>query len=152
MQKISMNQEAKGFTNDRATVIIRGHYQEFVPNQTASVFHAFDYTNPQSEAPFQFTMRLSPADRKLINIGDLEWGKTLLILSNEPPALGSQITTKLQGNAISNIISLTNEDGIEVARIRPRHACAIEFPFPVYAKPLFHTALLSVTAFPIIDQ
>jgi hypothetical protein len=152
MEKVSINAEAKGFNNDRATVIIRTHYQEFEPNQATSTYHAYDYSNPQAASAFQHTMRINPSARKPINIGDLEWGKVLLVLSNDPIRTNAQIAKELQKAQEQNIISLTNADGIEVARIRPRHACVVEFPFPVFAQSSVSTALLSVTAYPILDQ
>lgn len=151
MQKVTLNAEAKGFNSDRATITIRGHYQEFEPNQTASVYHAFDYSNPRSESPFQMTMRVSPATPKQLNIGEAEWGKVLLILSNDPIKTNAQISPQLQKASESNTITLTNADGVVVGRLRPRHACAIEFPFPVFAQAATATALLSVTAYPIVD-
>jgi hypothetical protein len=151
MEKVSINAEAKGFNNDRATLIIRTHYQEFEPNQATSTYHAYDYSNPQSASPHQATMRINPSTRKPINIGELEWGKTILILSNEPIRTNAQIAKELQKIQEQNIISLTNADGLEVARLRPRHACVIEFPFPVFAHASVSTALLSVTAYPILD-
>jgi hypothetical protein len=152
MQKVTLHQEAKGFASDRATVIIRTHYQEFEPNTTASSFHAFDYSNPQSVSPFQTTMRISPSAAKPLNIGEAEWGKVLLILSNDPIRTNAQISQQLQKASESNTITLTNADGVVVGRLRPRHACVIEFPFPVFAQSANATALLSVTAYPIIDE
>jgi hypothetical protein len=152
MEKVSVNQEALGFVSDRATVAIRAHYQEFEPNTAVSAYHAFDYSNPQSESPFQTTMRVSPASKKQINIGELQWGKVMLVLCNEPIRTNAQLSPQLHEASLSNTISFTNADGIEVARLRPRHACVIEFPFPVFVQSATATALLSVTAYPVITE
>lgn len=151
MEKVSINAEGKDFNNDRATVIIRTHYQEFEPNQATSTYHAYDYSNPQSASPFQHSMRVNPSARKPINIGELEWGKVMLVLCNEPIKTNAQIAKELQKTASQNIISITNADGLEVAQLRPRHACVIEFPFPVFVQAANSTALLSITAYPILD-
>jgi hypothetical protein len=149
MEKVSINSEDAAWTQDRATVIIRAHYQEFEPNNMTSAYHAYDFQNPHADSPFQTTMKVGPSSRVPLNIGHLDPATTLLVLSHEKAK-----TTKAGGEILkeameSNIINITNVDGLLVGKLKCRHAFVVEYPFPVFVQSTKATALLSVTAFPV---
>ena len=152
MEKVSVNAENKEWTNDRATLVIRAHYQEFEPSNLTSAYHAFDYVNPWAESPFQTTMKVNPSSRQPLNLGHLEPHKALLVLSHEKPKLTKDAPDTLISAMESNTITITNADGLVVGKLRPRHAFVVEYPFPVFVQATTATALLSVTAFPISEN
>lgn len=152
MEKVSINAEGKEWTNDRATVIVRAHYQEFEPSNLTSAYHAFDYVNPWAEAPFQTTMKVNPSSRLALNLGHLDPTKSLLVLSHEKAKLAKDAPSTLISAMESNTITITNADGLVVGKLRPRYAFVVEYPFPVFVQATTATALLSVTAFPISEN
>jgi hypothetical protein len=152
MERVSINEEAKGFINDRATVVIQAHYQEFDPPQMASLQHAFDYTNPAAAAAHMKTQKVHVSQRTPIDIGECEWGECLLILSHEAAAINKAAPDALRLAMQSNKIILTNTEGEIVGILRHRFASVVEYPFPVFVQATNATALLSVTAYPIIDN
>ena len=151
MERQTVNQEAKGFTNDRATVIIKGHYQEFETSLATSVSHAFDFTNPITAQAFSTIQKINPSGPVLLNIGQCDWDACMLILSHDPVKLAKDAPADLKKAMESNKITLTNADGAIVGILRHRRACVVEYPFPVYAQADSATALLSITVYPVIE-
>lgn len=153
MEKVSLNSETvTEVNNDRCTIIIRGTYQEYEPSNTTSVYHGFDFLNPAAETPFQTSMKVSPSERKPLNIGHLEWGRVCLVLSNEKPKMVKEAPEDLRKAVEMNTITLTNADGAVVGILRPRRASVVEYPFPVFVQSSNATALLGITAFPVTND
>lgn len=152
MEKVSLNPQAVAVNSDRATVVIRATYQEFDPSNSTSAYHGFDFLNPAAESPFQTTMKISPSERKPLNIGHLEWGRVMLVLSNDKPKTSKDTPEDLRKAIELNTITLTNADGDVVGILRPRRASVVEYPFAVYAQSSNATALLSITAFPVTND
>jgi hypothetical protein len=151
MERQSINPEAKGFRNDRATVIIKGHYQEFETTQATSVSHAYDFTNHEAAVAFQTIQKINPSAPVELNIGPNEWGKCMLILSHDPVKVGKDAPEALKNTMASNKIILTNADGVVVGILRHRRASVVEYPFPVFAQAESTTALLSITVYPVTE-
>jgi hypothetical protein len=151
MEINTLNQEAKGFSNDRATIIINGRYEEYAVSSMKSVTHAFDYTNPQEAEAFQTAQKISPSNAVELNIGPCEWGKCMLILSHDPVKIAKDSPDALKEAMALNKITLTNADGVVVGILRHRRASVVEYPFPVFAKAESATALLSITAYPVTE-
>jgi len=147
--KDTLQQERAGFNNDRCTTVIKVHYQEFEPNNVTVASHAYDWTNDQAAIPWQTTQRVGPSSRVPLNLGHLEGQSCMLVLSHDFPKLPPDVAKALQEAMRKNTIRLTNADGLEVAILRPRRACLIEFSFPVFAQSTDATALLSITAIPV---
>lgn len=151
MERQSINPEAKGFQNDRATVVIKGHYQEFETTQATSVSHAYDFTNHESAVAFQTIQKVSPSSKVELNIGPNEWGKCMLILSHDPIKVSKDTPDAMKKAMESNKITLTNADGTVVGILRHRRASVVEYPFAVYAQSDSATALLSITVYPVTE-
>lgn len=153
MEKVTINpQDTASVGNDRATVVVRATYQEFDLSNETTAYHGFDFLNPESESPFQTTMKISPSERKPLNIGHLEWGRVMLVLSNDKPRTAKDTPEDLRKAIELNTITLTNADGDVVGILRPRRASVVEYPFAVYAQSSNATALLSITAFPVTND
>ena len=149
--EIQINQEKAGFSNDRCTVVVKIHYQEYNPPIATAASHAYDFTNPAAEAPFQTVMRVSPSEAKPLNLGHITPGKALLTLSHDIPKVvaDSAAGTALKEAMALNVITLTDADGRVVGILRPRHCCLVEYPFEVFAQASHATAMLSITAIPV---
>jgi len=153
MQNITIENQSTGNVNqDRVTVVIRATYQEFDPPNVASVFHAYDFLNPAPESPWQTAMRVSPGERKAVNIGHLEWGRSMLIMATQSPKIAPGTSEDLKKAMESNTITITNADGVVVGILRPRRATVVEYPFPVFVQSSKATALLNITAFPVTND
>lgn len=153
MQNITIaNEAASSIQKDRATIVIRAAYQEFDPPNVASVFHAYDFLNPAPESPWQTAMRVSPGERKAVNIGHLEWGRCMLIMATQLPKIAPGTSEDLKKIMESNTITITNADGVVVGILRPRRATVVEYPFPVFVQSSKATALLNITAFPVTND
>jgi hypothetical protein len=148
---IQINQEKAGFSNDRCTVVVKVHYQEYNPPIATAASHAYDFTNPAAETPFQTVMRVSPSEAKPLNLGHIEAGKAMLALSHDIPKVvaDQQSSEALKEAMTRNIITLTDAEGRVVGILRPRHCCLVEYPFAVFAQASHATAMLSITAIPV---
>jgi hypothetical protein len=151
MERQSINPEAKGFRNDRATIVIKGHYQEFETTQATSVSHAYDFTNHESAVAFQTIQKINPSEKIELNIGPNEWGRCMLILSHDTIKVGKEAPETLKKAMESNKITLTNAEGVVVGILRHRRASVVEYPFPVFAIADSTTALLSITVYPVTE-
>lgn len=152
MEKVSLNPQAVAVNSDRATIVIRATYQEFDPPNSTSAYHGFDFLNPAAESPYQVSMKVSPSERRPLNIGHLEWGRVMLVLSNDKPKTTKDIPKDLRKAIETNTITITNANGDVVGILRPRRASVVEYPFPVFVQSSSATALLSITAFPVTDD
>jgi hypothetical protein len=152
MEKVSLNPQSVEVNSDRATIVIQATYQEFDPSNQMAAYHGFDWINPAAETPFQTAQKISPSERSPLNIGHLEWGRVILVLSNDKPRTAKTIPEDLRKAIELNTITLTNADGQVVGIIRPRRASVVEYPFPVFAQANNASALLSITAFPVTND
>lgn len=153
MQNITVHpQLVNKVDSDRATIVIRASYQEVDPPAVTPVYHAFDFLNPASESPWQTAMRVSPGERKAVNIGHLEWGRCMLVMATQSPKVSPDASEDLKKAMESNTITITNADGVVVGILRPRRATVVEYPFPVFVQSSKATALLNITAFPVTND
>ena len=150
--KETLQSDPKGFVNDRATIIIKAHYQEFDPPMNTVATHSFDFVNDKADSSFQTTQKISPSKRVLLNLGHLADGSCMLVLSHDIPRISADSPDMLKEAMQRNIITLTNEAGAVVGLLRPRRASVVEYPFPVYAVSSEATALLSITAIPVHNE
>jgi hypothetical protein len=148
-EKQTLQSDKSGFVGDRATIIIRSHYQEYdTPNLTVAQ-HAFDFVNDESDSAWQTSQRVSPSHTAPLNIGHLDPGSCILTLSHDVPKMTSTPDAILQNALKRNTIRITNADGVQVGILRPRRAMVVEYGFPVFVQASDATALLSITAIPV---
>lgn len=148
-EKQTLQSDKSGFVGDRATIIIRSHYQEYdAPNLTVAQ-HAFDFVNDQSDSAWQTSQRISPSQQAPLNIGHLDPSSCILTLSHDAPKMTSEAEKVLQNALKRNTIRITNADGVLVGILRPRRAMVVEYGFPVFVQSSDATALLSITAIPV---
>lgn len=152
MAHYSVQPEKQGFTNDRCTVVIRTHYQEFDPGSVTTAEHTYDFTNKRADSPWQTSQRIGPSSRVPLNLGHLNPGSCMLVLSHDVPKMSAKADPVLLEAMQRNVITLTNSDGVAVGILRARRAAIIEFPFPVFAQSSEATALLSITAIPVHNE
>jgi len=152
MEKVSLNPQSVVVNSDRCTVIIRATYQEYDPSNSTSAYHGFDFLNPAAESPYQVSIKVNPSERKPLPIGHLEWGRVMLILSNDKPRTTKDTPEDLRKAIESNTITITNAEGDVVGILRPRRSSVVEYPFPVFVQASNATALLSITAFPVTND
>lgn len=148
-EKQTLQSDKAGFIGDRATIIIRSHYQEYESNNLTVAQHAFDFVNDEVDSAWQTSQRISPSQRTPLNLGHLDPGSCILTLSHDVPKMSSETESILQNALKKNTIRLTNADGVLVGIIRPRRAMVVEYSFPVFAQASDATALLSITAIPV---
>lgn len=150
-QEIRVNPSGTPVNEDRATIIISGHYQEWAPPNTTHVRYAFDRLLPTEYIPFQAPQRINPGTRVPINLGHLEPGRCELILGHNLITIpkGSQAGDMLLEAQKANTIKITNADGYEIGEIRPNRACVMHFSGQLFAESTTSTAFLHVTAFPV---
>ena len=135
---------------DRATLIISGHYQEWSPSNTTHVRYAFDRLMAPENIPFQAPQRINPGVRVPVNTGHLEPGRCELILGHNFITIpqGSSGGAMLQEAQKANTIRIFNADGYEIGVIHPNRACMMHFTGQLFAECTSATAFLHVTAFP----
>jgi len=148
-EKQTLQSDKTGFMGDRATIIVRAHYQEYETNELTTAQHAFDFVNDASDSAWQTSQRVSPSKATPLNIGHLDPGSCILTLSHEVPKMTSSVDAILQNALKRNTIRITNADGVQVGILRPRRAMVVEYGFPVFVQSSDATALLSITAFPV---
>ena len=148
-EKQTLQSDKAGFIGDRATIIIRAHYQEYESNNLTVAQHAFDFVNDEVDSAWQTSQRISPSKPTPLNLGHLDPGSCILTLSHDVPKMNSETESILQNALKRNTIRLTNADGVLVGILRPRRAMVVEYSFPVFAQASDATALLSITAFPV---
>jgi hypothetical protein len=148
-EKQTMQSDKAGFVGDRATIIIRSHYQEHDTRNLTVAQHAFDFVNDQSDSAWQTSQRVSPSQRAPLNIGHLDPSSCILTLSQDAPKMTSEAEKVLQNALKRNTIRITNAEGVQVGLIRPRRAMVVEYGFPVFVQSSDATALLSITAIPV---
>jgi len=145
----TLQSDKAGFEGDRATIIIKTHYQEYDPGNQITASHAFDFVNDQADQAWQTTQRISPSKSVPLNIGHLDAASCLLTLSHDVPKTNKEIDEILQKAMQRNTIRFTNADGVLVGILRPRRAMVVEYSFPIFAQASDATALLSITAIPV---
>lgn len=135
---------------DRCTVVISAHYQEW-DSPTTHVRWAFDRLLPPEYKPYQNTQRVNPGAPIQVDIGGLAWGRCELVLGHQlvrvsPDNPSAAILQEAQN---SNKIRITNIDGTEIGIIHPNRACVMQFSGPIFAEATGATAILHITALPI---
>lgn len=142
-------QAASPVEEDRVTVIITGHYQEY-DSPTTHLKWAYDRCQPVDQKPLQATQRINPRSRALINLFHLEWGKAEVFLAHEKARISreSEQYDTLKEAQDSNVVLLYSEKGELLGELLPGRACFMRFTGPVYAESTHATAILHVTAFP----
>lgn len=148
-EKQTLQSDKSGFIGDRATIIIRSHYQEHEAGNLTVAQHAFDFVNDAADSAWQTSQKVSPSARVPLNIGHLDPSSCILTLSHDVPKMASESETILQNALKRNTIRLTNTEGVLVGILRPRRAMVVEYSFPVFAQASDATALLSITAIPV---
>lgn len=135
---------------DRATVVITGHYQEYDPNQATNCRIAYDRVMAPECVPHQTILRVNPGKRVQVPLGDNDPGKAELFLAHDVPKVQGDNPSKdilLQAQA-ANIIKISNADGVLLGTIAPNRGCIMHFPGEVWAESTHATSLLKVTVFP----
>lgn len=147
---IKMNQSGTPVQQDRATIIISAHYQEWSPSNMTTVRFAYDRLLAPENVPFQASQKLQPGKRVAINLGDLEPGHCEIVLGHNPIDIpkGSEAGEMLREAQLANTIRIFNDTGWQVGEIRPGRACFMHFGGPLFAECSTTTAFLHVTAFP----
>ena len=148
----TLNAEGAGFTGDRCTVTLRAHYQEYAPNNVTSVSLGYDFTNPSAAIPWQTSQMIHPTKPVALNLGHLVGESCMLVLSHDKARISANAAVDLRKVMDSNIITLTNAEGVVVGLIRARRAFLGEFPFPIFAQSSHATAILSITAIPVYNE
>jgi len=148
-ERQTLQSDKAGFTGDRATIIIKTHYQEYDPGNLTVAQHAFDFVNDQADQAWQTTQKISPSKSVPLNIGHLDADSCMLTLSHDVPKTNQEIDDLLKKAMQRNTIRLTNADGVLVGILRPRRAMVVEYSFPIFAQASDATALLSITAIPV---
>lgn len=135
---------------DRATVVITGHYQEYDPNTTTHCRIAYDRVLAPECVPHQTTLRVNPGKRVQIPMGEVEPGKAEFLLAHDVPKVQGDNPSRdilLKAQA-ANIIKISNADGVLLGTIAPNRGCAMHFAGEVWAESTHATSLLKVTVFP----
>ena len=148
-EKQTIQSDKSGFVGDRATFILRNHYQEYESSNLTVATHSFDFVNKESDSAWQTTQRVNPSKVVPLNIGHLDPGSCILTLSHDLPRITPEADSVLQNALRRNIIRITNADGVVVGILRPRRAMVVEYGFPVFVQASDATALLSITAIPV---
>lgn len=148
-EKQTLQSDKSGFVGDRATIIIRSHYQEYESSGLTVAQHAFDFVNDETDSAWQTTQRVSPSQAVPLNIGHLDPSSCILTLSHDVPKIAPGTESILQNAMRRNTIRLTNAEGVLVGILRPRRAMVVEYSFPVFVQATDATALLSITAIPV---
>lgn len=148
-KKDILRQSGTPVEDDRCTVVITGHYQEYDADTTYTRY-AFDRILPPSAKPYQKSHRINPGTRIPVPLGDNTPGKCELLLGHDTVKLsrGTPGADLLAQSQESNIIKISNEAGDVVALLYPNRACMVHFAGPVFAESTTATALLNVTVFP----
>ena len=148
-EKQSLQSDKSGFAGDRATIIVRSHYQEYDTDNVVVAQHAFDFVNDAAESAWQTTQKVSPSQAAPLNIGHLDPSSCILTLSHDAPKMTSEAEKVLHNALKRNTIRITNAAGEQVGILRPRRAAVVEYGFPVFVQSSDATALLSITAIPV---
>ena len=113
---------------DRATVVITGHYQEYDPNTNTHCRIAYDRVLAPESVPLQTTLRVNPGKRVAVPMGSIEPGQAEFFLAHEVPKLqGEQNLTMLQDAQLANMIRISNADGVVLGTIAPNRGCVMHF-------------------------
>lgn len=126
------------------------HYQEWDPPTVTHVRHAFDYLEDPASVPQQSTIRVDVTQRTEVPRGTSEPGHCVYILEHQIAKISSKSEHKdlLQKAQESNIITLSNEDGVAMGILLPNRSCVCHFPGKVYAQGSSATSLLHVSVMP----
>lgn len=149
-QAVFVRQSGSPVEQDRCTITITAHYQEWDPPQITHIRHAFDYLEDPASVPHQGTIRVNVGSRVEIPLGTSEPGNCVMVLEHQLAKISKQSDAKdiLQKAQESNIITLTNDDGVVLGLLLPNRSCVCHFPGKVYAQASSATALLHVSVMP----
>lgn len=134
---------------DRATVRLSVHYQEY-DSPTTHLTVAYDRTVPAENKPHQIFQRVGfePVE---IDIGRLSWGSVELALMHHKAKLGKIAASPAVAEAQNeNRILLLDAELKEIGFLLPDHASLFYFSKPIFVKSTHTTALLHVTALPLL--
>lgn len=133
---------------DRCTILVSAHYQEF-DSPTTHIRFAYDRMQPMQDKPYQTTMRVGMVP-SVVDIGRLEWGQCELVLGHQLARLSSHAENAdilLQAQR-ENKIELLDLDGKSIGWIMPDRAWFGHFSGPIQVRTTKATAILHITALP----
>lgn len=133
---------------DRCTVVITGHYQEWDPSNTTHFRVAYDRLVAPDATPLQTAIRINPGRKVAVPLGMSDPGKCELLLAHDVAKLQKDSNPALVEAQAQNIIKITNTDGVVLGMIYPDRGCLFHFAGEVFAESTHATAILKITVFP----
>ena len=135
---------------DRCTVVITTHYQEWDPANTTHTRIAYDRTLAPECVPHQTTIRVNPGKRTKLEIGGVDPERCELALAHDVPRMQADTATNesLKEAQKANTIKITNADGVKLGMIYPNRGGIFHFGQEVWAEATHTTAILRISAFP----
>ena len=137
---------------DRCTIVLTGHYQEWEPSNTTHIRIAYDRLLAPEAQPLQTVVRVNPGKKVAVPLGACEPGKCEIILGHDVPKMFGNPNDSNQELLASaqakNVIKVSNKDGVEIGLIYPNRGCLFHFSGEIFVESTHATALLKVSVFP----
>ena len=148
-ENVFIKQSGTPSNQDRCTVVITAHYQEWEPNNVTFTKVAYDRLLPQECLPLQTSIRVNPGQRVAVPLGDNTPGKCEVVLAHETPKVrDGALADILKVSQANNTIRIFNADGVEIGIIYPNRGCLMHFAGDIFVESTMATAILKVTVLP----
>jgi hypothetical protein len=136
----------KKINEDRFTILVQGHYQEFETGQTTIARWAYDRLVPSENSAFQANIRVQPGTKTAIPI-PMDCSKYELLLGHKAPQMLAKDGLLADQQKLNEIEVWDGEKMIQTVGLD-------RIAFGRYTGPLFvsstrATAILHITAFPL---
>lgn len=145
-QFIKSNGVPKTINEDRFTILLQGHYQEFETGQTTVARWAYDRLVPSENSAFQANMRVQPGVKTPLAL-PADCRKYELVLGHKLPQMLTKNEQLLEQQKLNAIELWDGEKVIQL--IGPDRIAFGNYTGPLFVSATRATAILHITAFPL---
>jgi hypothetical protein len=136
----------KKINEDRFTILVQGHYQEFETGQTTIARWAYDRLVPAENSAFQANIRVQPGTKTPLPL-PADCSKYELALGHKAPQMASPDEQFKQQQALNQIQVWDGEKVIQ--NIGLDRIAFGQYTGPLFVSSTRATAILHITAFPL---